>query len=126
MENSRLYGARLDNADLSDANLSNARLTGDRLSATRLYANLSNADLSNTDLTWARISGTTLVRSVLIGVKAFDFLDCKGANMEESLIDNKDLIGYMIQQGAINVPSVLTGVETLIDGLKERNYSEKI
>ena len=119
LSNSKLFRTNLERADLTGAILANANLIGCYI----IRANLKNtvfrdalfvnshfvdSELSNVDLTSANLS-----HSFIIGCKEYDNLQCNRADFNGALIDSEDLIKYLKEHQANNVPDAITDQEKI-------------
>lgn len=109
-------------ADLSYANLRGAKLLDTTLSKANLRGaflnriNLSNTDLSNADFSSSIIIGCEEYGNALIG---------ENTNFDNAIVDRKELLKYLNNKNAANVPPSIEDKYELEEKLKERRFSEE-
>jgi uncharacterized protein YjbI with pentapeptide repeats len=151
-----LFGAWLFNADLTYANLWNAilsaaKLSGANLSSTNLSganfeaadlssSNLSYANLSDAKLSGANLSAVTMSRVILtdanlshciiLGCTDYHRVVCNDANFTDAIIDNNEMVEYLKNKNARNVPNAVTDKiklrEILVDLYANENTADEI
>jgi uncharacterized protein YjbI with pentapeptide repeats len=118
--NAYLYHTKLSDSDLSNVNLSNAYLPyvtaknvllcDSNLSKTYISesdfsgSKLSNACFDNTTLSHVNLSYCVLISSKMTNITNYDYLKCKDSDFKGSSIDSQDIIDYLNDNYALNVP----------------------
>ena len=115
LQNVDLVGADLSDTDLSFADLANADLTKAKL----FRANVSNANLFNAKLEGADLSNAKLISSVLVRCKMNNLI-CKDAIFDDAIIDDDELVNYLRNNGAKNVPPAVKNKKQLELNLEQR------
>jgi uncharacterized protein YjbI with pentapeptide repeats len=106
---------------LRRANLSESILSRSNFSE----SNLAGADLSRAILNKANLTKAQLSSSLLIGIREYDDLECNQAYFDYALIDNQQLIDYLSENGALELPEILHDRDELKLQLKIRHFSEE-
>jgi tetratricopeptide (TPR) repeat protein len=100
LSSANLFKANLSGANLAFVDLSKANLSETNLSSANLFkANLSGANLSGTI-----ISEANLTESIILGCKEYSNLKCIKTDFSKAIIDNKELIDYLKNNRAKNIP----------------------
>src|SRR5438067_2177884 len=105
-----LSGANFEAADLSSCILSYANLSD---------AKLSRANLSAAKLSRAILSDANLSRCIILGCTDYHSVVCNDANFRNAIIDNNELIEYLKNKNARNVPNAVTNKAELREILVE-------
>jgi uncharacterized protein YjbI with pentapeptide repeats len=114
LRNADLCHAILIRADLRGANLEGASFIGTYLRDANLsYCSLSKAKFVGTtipiDLSGVDFSHSTLRETIFIGTDIpIDLKDCKEADFDNAIIDSQELVSYLRNNNAKNVPYAIT------------------
>jgi len=110
-----LSGAELQGADLSRADLSDSYLPEVDLSK----AKLPGAILISTELTLVDATEADFSDAIIVGCTNFSGLKCDKADFNNSIIDNKRLIDYLVENGAKHVPNAKTNKAELREAVRK-------
>jgi hypothetical protein len=122
-----LRGAKLLDANLADANLQGAFLTRANLQGAFLTrANLQGAFLNRVKLSNTDLSNTDFSSSIILGCEEFDDARIsENTNFDNAIVDKKELLKYLNDKNAANVPPAIQDKNELEEKLKERGFSEE-
>ncbi len=101
-----LYGAKFYEADLSNAILEGSLLRNARLEAT----NLSGANLSH---------------AIILSFETFHDITVSNTDFSDAIIEDAQLITYLKEKGAINIPTITKDKSDLYEKLKAMGFDEK-
>ncbi len=120
-DNADLTSAEIKRAEFSYSKISHAKLKQTDLTGSYLYEfNLSHSNLSKSILIGTDITSANFCDTILIGCTKYDKMICLNTNFENAIIDNEELIYYLKNNGAKNIPQSINNMTDLYKKLKEK------
>jgi uncharacterized protein YjbI with pentapeptide repeats len=130
LSRAKLIVANLGGANLHRANLSRANLLGaDLIEANLLEADLIEANLSEANLIETNLRGVNLIEAnlsngiILVKEPYYQEAKVSDANFENALINDSGFLEYLKENGAKNVPDVVSTKDEFINEMKKRELN---
>jgi uncharacterized protein YjbI with pentapeptide repeats len=137
----------LQQCDIYDANIKDCNLYHTNLSIANLFeTHFNHCNLYETNFSFAKCNNSTFFQcliynpnflntnlfeskfrqSVLIDCTYFNGLICQNADFSDTIINSTGFVKYLRENGALNVPEPITGIEDIRAKMIDLNYPDQI